>query len=191
MVSRSRRILAIVGSVLVVGGVLASCSGQSATPSDPSSIRLSKGTAFQGVTVSVPEGFAVLKFNGCRLEAGQVMVGPPIASGGKCDYPEGGYSWSETSDNSSDLPGVILSTAGYATAVAGPTWSEPTMINGLSVEESSADAGSSCSGSVPCSLLYVRIPSKDVGLEIEATGGPTATAMALGRRIVATLSATD
>jgi len=187
MGSRSRRILAIVSSALAVSVVLASCSGQSATPNSPSPIRLAKGTSFHGVTVSVPENFSVLTFNGCLLAAGQVMVGPPMASGGKCDYPEGEYSWSGTSGSSSDLPGVILSTAKYATAIAGPTWSAPTMVNGLSVEESSANTGSSCSGNEPCSLFYVRIPSKDVGIEIEAAGAPTGAAMALGRRIVATL----
>lgn len=191
MVPRSRRILAVAGSTLAVGVLLASCSGQSATPTSPSSIRLAKGASFQGVMVSVPEDFSVMTFNGCLLEAGQAMVGPPIASGGKCDYPEGGYSWSGTSGNTSDLPGVILSTASYATAVAGPKWSAPKIIHGLSVEEASAGTGESCSGSEPCSTLYVRIPSVDVGIEIEAAGAPSEAAMTLGRRIVASLKPTD
>lgn len=185
----SFRFASAAGVTLLASVLVASCSDQpSSAPSTQPVVRLSKTASFNGVAISVPDGFAISEFNGCLLEAHQVLVGPPRVGAGKCSYPVSSYSWG-SSGGSADLTGAILSTAKYATAVNGSTWGSPRMVNGLIVQES-PPVVDGCPGSGQCTLtsnLYVRIQSRNVGLEIEASGSPSETALALGRRMIATL----
>ncbi len=165
-------------TALFVSIAVAACSSASG---DPSTERLTKPVSFNGVTLKVPSDFHLYPFNGCLLQAGEVIVGQLRERTGPCPYGPGAYSWPGPYPGSPT--GVIFSTASAGVALeSGLPWNRHLSIDGVAVDESISPPSTDDGQTV--SYLFLRVPSHNVGITFEAGG---AGSLVLADRIMKTI----
>jgi hypothetical protein len=164
-------------ALALTGALLGGCgSSSSEQPTSTGTPPLMKLVSYNGVEMKAPINFQVRPFNDCVSRADNVVqIGSPTQMNGACvRRPQTGT-------------GVNFSTRATVTANA-VNWPVSRTVNGLSIMESRPIDVRCTAGCANQALIFVIVPSNDVGLLFRANGTVKAGDLRLSQAMISTLA---